>query len=447
MAKMKTHEKYVNELAIVNSNIEVIDEYIGGHIPILHKCKIDGNEWMATPSSILNGRKCPECSRKSRIKLLTKTHEQYVDELKQIFPQINVLGKYNRGKVKILHECTICKNIWYVKPDQLLQGKGCPVCTGHTIGPPPEYKNSIWASKYKNFFTKYLTQDQMKQFTSHSGKKIEIKCPDCGRMKEIRIHDMCRRGFSCICQDGQSYPNKFVFNVLSQLNLKITPEYSPQWAKDKRYDDYIHEYNIIVENHGLQHYKEGNFNTRTLEEEQENDKYKYNLAINNGINKYIVIDCRRSDIDWIKKSIMESSLPKIFNFNEFDIDWIKAAEYASSNLKKRAADLFNDGYNINQIADMLVRDSTSIRNWLKEATKIGWCNYTPKDSREPVYCVELNTSFDSMTSAHKTTGVRISSIGKCCRGEQEYATTQRSPDKKFHWLYVDDAISHGYISY
>lgn len=447
MGKKKTHEKYVAELLIKNPNIKVLEKYIGGHIPILHKCKKCGHEWKAQPSSILDGRGCPECAKKSRITLLTKTHEQYVEELKNIAPKINILGKYTNGNVKVLHQCNTCGYIWKVKPNQLLSGKGCPVCSGRTIGLAPEYRNSIWASEYKEFFSRYLTEDQMKQITPYSAKKVKIICPDCGNIKEIRINDLRRRGFSCICQDGQSYPNKFVFNVLSQLDLKIIPEYSPQWAFGRRYDDYITEYNIIIENHGLQHYKEHGFTTRTLKEEQENDRYKYDLAINNGISEYIVLDCRRSDIDWIKKSIMESLLPKIFNFNEFDIDWVKAAEYASSNLIKCAADLFNSGYNINQISDMLFRDSTSIRNWLKEATKIGWCNYTPKDPRIPVYCIELNTKFNSMTDARRTTGTRINGIGRCCEGEQEYTTTYANPDRKLHWLYASDAIAQGYINF
>ena len=445
MAKMKTKEKYVAELLEKNPNIEVIGQYIGGHIPILHKCKIDGYEWMASPSSILNGRRCPECAKKSRILLLTKSHEQYIDELHQVFPQIKILEEYKARKLKALHQCAICNNIWSVKPDQLLQGKGCPVCSGRSVGPAPEYKNSIWASEYKDFFSKYLTQDQMQQFTPHSGKKIKITCPDCGNVKEIIISDMCNRGFSCMCQDGQSYPNKFVFNVLSQLNIDIISEYSPKWAKDKRYDIYVREYNIIIENHGLQHYKECQFG-RTLEEEQRNDKYKYNVAIDNGIDEYITLDCRRSDMNWIKNSIMTSPLPKIFNFDESNIDWIGAAKYATSNLKKYAADLFNSGYNINQIANILCKDSTSIRNWLKDTARIGWCDYKSQDLRDPVYCVELNMCFDSMTSAHKLTGIRLNSISNCCKGQQEYSTTRIEPDKKFHWLYMDDAITQGYIN-
>jgi transposase-like protein len=445
MGKKKTHEEYVKEVTQINPNIEVVEQYVGYHTPILHRCNVDNFEWKTSPCSVLQGNGCPKCAHESRVMLLTKSHDQYVQDLHNIYPYIDILERYIAARTKALHRCNICGHVWPVKPTQLLSGKGCPVCGGLTIGPAPEYKNSIWASEYRDFFSKYLTEEQMKQLTPHTAKKIKIKCPDCYRIKEVRTHDMSRRGFSCMCQDGQSYPNKFVFNVLCQLNLTITPEYSPKWANDKRYDDYIHEYNIIIENHGLQHYKNVISNARTLEEEQRNDKYKYDLAMNNAISQYIVLDCRRSDMDWIKQSIMSSSLPQILRFNEFDIDWIKAAEYASSNLKKCAAELFNDGYNINQIANILAKDSTSIRNWLKETTKIGWCNYTPHDSREPVYCVELNMEFISIKEASQITGVSNGSISRCCNHEQEFAVTRKDPNNKTHWMWKHDAIIEGFI--
>ena len=47
--KKKTHEEYVVEVAKANPNIEVIGTYINIKTKILHRCKIDGYEWYATP--------------------------------------------------------------------------------------------------------------------------------------------------------------------------------------------------------------------------------------------------------------------------------------------------------------------------------------------------------------------------------------------------------------
>ena len=51
----KDHNTYVEECENINPNIEVIGTYINASSPILHKCKLAGCEWMATPSNILNG--------------------------------------------------------------------------------------------------------------------------------------------------------------------------------------------------------------------------------------------------------------------------------------------------------------------------------------------------------------------------------------------------------
>lgn len=53
---------YIDELAKANPNIEALEEYIDAKTPILHKCKIDGYEWMVRPLNTLRGRQCPVCA-------------------------------------------------------------------------------------------------------------------------------------------------------------------------------------------------------------------------------------------------------------------------------------------------------------------------------------------------------------------------------------------------
>ena len=63
----------------------------------------------------------------------------------------------------------------------------------------------------------------------------------------------------------------------------------------------------IIENHGEQHYiHRGTFKSKSLEDEQRNDVYKKTLARQNGVIHYIVLDCRESNVSWIKKSILNS---------------------------------------------------------------------------------------------------------------------------------------------
>ena len=57
-----------------------------------------------------------------------KTHEEFVKELKQLNPNIVVLGKYDGATTKIKCRCLIDSYEWETTPHNLLKGKGCPKC-------------------------------------------------------------------------------------------------------------------------------------------------------------------------------------------------------------------------------------------------------------------------------------------------------------------------------
>ena len=445
MSKRKTHEEYVRDVAQINPNIEVLGMYIDVKTSILHRCKIHNYEWLAKPNNILSGKGCKLCAYERASNRLKKTHDQYLQGLYNIFPTIKPIEKYNGDSVKIWHECLVCKHKWQVAPGVLLQNKGCPVCGKHVIGSAPYYTNSIWASKYKDFFSNFMTDEQMKSIMPHSGKKIPLSCPNCGRIKNISPANLVDYGFGCMCGDGQSFPNKFIYNVLLQLGINVEPEYSPPWASPLRYDDYLIDYNILIENHGIQHYEESPRTTRTLKEEQDNDMLKYNLAKQNGVCDYIIIDCKRTTLDWIKKSIMQSKLPEILHFSETDIDWIKALQYATHSLIKTSAEMFNKGVEINVIADKLQKDKGTIRQWLKRATQIGWCEYTPKQP-QPIYCIEMSALFTTKNKAAKETHTSVASIINNLNGVYSYAGRHPQTNEKLHWISKTDAIQQKYLT-
>lgn len=114
---------YVKDVASVNTNIEIIGEYVNAHVPILHRCKIDGYEWLAKPNNILSGKGCPKCAGS-----ITKTHDEYVGAVNIVNPDIEVVDDYIDSRTPIKHKCKIDGNIWYAAPYNILVGKGCPRC-------------------------------------------------------------------------------------------------------------------------------------------------------------------------------------------------------------------------------------------------------------------------------------------------------------------------------
>lgn len=287
---------------------------------------------------------------------------------------------YNKNKKFYKYTCNKCG--WtegQIEEGHLIEGVGCSCCSNRTV---VANINSIKVKSPWMIELGVSEEDSLK-YAPSSNKKIKVTCPDCGRDKFMLVSNIYKRkSMGCPCGDGFSYPEKFVFSILEQLGVKFKTQYSPMWANLKKYDFYFEFDNehFIIETHGGQHYRETKRKgARTLQEEQENDKLKEQLAKDNGIENYIVIDCRESDLDWVKNSVLNSQLANKFNLS--DVKWLKCEEFALNNLVKTVCDYWNDkneDKTINGVSRMFNLDMATIRNYLKKGNRLGWCNYEPK---------------------------------------------------------------------
>lgn len=241
--------------------------------------------------------------------------------------------EYKNCDELLLFKCNKCGNNFKSSWDKFHSKHcGCPYC----CNPPRKIElgiNTIWDTD-RWMCDLGVSEEDAKTHSKCSADKVIVTCPNCGKEKEIVINKIYnRKSISCICKSKISYPEKFMMELLDQLRVDYIKEYRPKWSNNRRYDFYF-EYNnkkYIIECHGEQHYK-NTFSTcggRTLEEEQENDKYKKELAKQNNIDEYIVLDCRKSELIWIKENILKSNLNNIFNLNK--IDWLKCEQKALNN--------------------------------------------------------------------------------------------------------------------
>ena len=312
--------------------------------------------------------------------------------LLKIISQIRKTTK--KGNVKAYrYLCLECNNNDIIMESNLKIGKGCNTCC-----PNPnvvkENINSIYAVN-KDFANLFENIEESKKFTISSGKIARLKCPNCGFVDDYKISTVNRHGFNCKrCSDGLSIGERFVNELLLVSEIKYYFHYSKfDWCKDinhpnsklsgnKEYDFYIPSLNMIIEVHGMQHY-ENKFETisqkaRTLEEEQENDRIKETIARNNGIDKYIILDCRYSDFDFIFSSLLNSSILDILNIK---VDNYKLREMYKNSLKSnivKVCELYNIYNDVSMVAKITHNKLDTIRKWLNKGNKIGLCNYNGK---------------------------------------------------------------------
>ena len=60
---------------------------------------------------------------------MAKIHQQFVNEIKQLNPDIEIVGNYTRAIERIRVRCIRCGLYWEPKAYSLSQGKGCPHCS------------------------------------------------------------------------------------------------------------------------------------------------------------------------------------------------------------------------------------------------------------------------------------------------------------------------------
>lgn len=271
---------------------------------------------------------------------------------------------------------------WDLREDHLKNGHGCPVCANKVA---LKGINDIATTNPES--VKYFVDIQdAYTHTFQSNKSVKLKCPNCGFEKMYKLNDFSTRGFSCPqCGDKVSYGNKYMFNFLKQLFpiSEIKSEHRFKWSlcvptrfqptgKAMQYDIYLPMFNMIIENHGVQHYKEcGLSKFISLEDTQENDRRKRQAAIDNGIYYYIEIDCSQSKSAYIKNSIMNSELPNVFGFTENDIDWDECDKYASGSLLIESAKIWNTNIqNAEEIAKQFGMHHSTISRYLRKARSL-----------------------------------------------------------------------------
>ena len=339
-------------------------------------------------------------------------------------------------------KCNKCGKESWREEIRINHNFGCGVCKG--IETLPGY-NDI-ATK-ASWMIKYFPggEDEARLYTPNSNKKGIVICPDCGRRKKIIIGNIYKRhGIQCVCGDKMSYPNKFLFSFFEQLNAKFTPEKTFEWSVNRRYDDYVLLPNgetLICENHGGFHYFENNYKTSkiSLEEQQEIDKFKQEIALKNGITYYVQLDCRYSDKDWIRKSIENSILADLFDLSK--VDFNECNLFATKNLAKTVCDYRHDNPEVLDI-DIAKHFNIGInatRTYLLKGDKLGWCKYNRQDERKrkaknsihkrnaskPLYCVELDKYYHDaglfVEVYSNETGQELQywAVSEACRGKKK----------------------------
>lgn len=275
-------------------------------------------------------------------------------------------------KNKVITKCLNCDELPIETPIGNLMKPMCPYCSGKRV--TDKNRVSVQRPDLIKYFQNKLDADNV---SIRSEKRFDFKCPICGFIKNMTMDKLTYYKFACDkCSDGVSIPEKLMFYILEELSINFEKQYSPTWANNKRYDFYIPSLDMIIEVHGEQHYRYTG-RGRSLKEEQANDLLKYNLAIQNGIKpeNYIVIDCRRSEIEWLKSNYIKELNDKFLNMRILNFEQLYLNSQKS--LMVEVCNFYKDGNRIVDAINKFKLSESTITRYLKDGNKIGLCEYIP----------------------------------------------------------------------
>ena len=272
------------------------------------------------------------------------------------------------------------------------------------------------------------------RFAPYCNIKLPMHCIECGTKKMCAPSNFMNNGLVCeACGDGVSYPNKFMFNILTQLKVDFINEVSRatkgfEWCDNYRYDFYFicNKKQYFIEMDGHFH----DYNS-----ERNNDNIKNELARRNNIC-LIRIDCKynKFPFDYIKRNILNSELINLFNFD--NVDWKRCDEYASNSLLRTVCDMWeNKTLSVGQIIKETKLNKSTVREYLLRGLSLGFCpSYHKHESRrrmghqrsKPIAYCENNDIKYVFSNAYELEELSIKNggpkfraiaVNRVCRGE------------------------------
>ncbi len=121
---------------------------------------------------------------------MRKTHDQFVLELKDKNPNVIVSGKYIKSSIKIECKCRVCGYEFSSRPNDLLNGHGCPQCKKQNLSKLYKHTHEDFIHKLKN---KNIDVNIISVYTG-CHQNIHCKCNICNNNFDIIAGNLLKHG-------------------------------------------------------------------------------------------------------------------------------------------------------------------------------------------------------------------------------------------------------------
>ena len=286
MINEENYLRFIENAKLKHNNFYNYDkfEYTTARKPGIITCPNHG-DFEQRPDNHLQGKGCKLCGINKLKILFTKTKEKFIEEANLIHN-----NKYDYTKTEYINDSTkliiICleHGNFEQKPNDHLQGSGCPECRFKRFSKTMNQKYSeIFinkAIKLHGYKYKYVTENYVAM-----RKNMKIICNIHGEFQQRPDNHL--RGDGCpSC--SSSLGENLIENYLINKNIKYEKEKTFEDCKNKEkllFDFFIVSINTIIEFDGIQHFESIEYfgGESKLLYTQQNDKIKNEYCLKNNI--------------------------------------------------------------------------------------------------------------------------------------------------------------------
>lgn len=173
-----SHEDYSVAFKKKHPTVELLTKYISCREPITCHCIVCDSTWKTTPADAKDYDGCPHCNRKRGNINKRKSHDIFVEEIKNILPNIQIMSKYIKHDVEVHCKCLDCGTEWDAKPKKLYKKRGCPICKAKKVRTKNNTKTYI-IDICPELIPMLKNKEDAYNISVGCERDVTFICPDC----------------------------------------------------------------------------------------------------------------------------------------------------------------------------------------------------------------------------------------------------------------------------
>ena len=273
-------------------------KYLNSYTKVTITCKTHG-DFEQTPDSHLKGHNCSQCTSikldlETFVKKANEVHNSYYDYSQTV---------YHNSKEKVTIGCPKHGSFEQVAMSHL-KGIGCKKCGTEKKTSTLEYFRNRAKEAHGELYdyseTEYI----------NSTTKVKIKCSTHGIFEQLPLHHL--QGSGCFrCKESKG--EIAIANLLTSYGVGYVREHVIGNSRF-RYDFFLPDQNILIEFHGIQHYKAIDYwgGEKGFIKQQQRDGEKTRIAKENAI-PLIVLNYQHLDSGYLESNLL-SQLTKLYKY-------------------------------------------------------------------------------------------------------------------------------------